>query len=252
MMFVSIACGAISGFHATQSPMMARCISNERYGRPIFYGAMVTEGIVALIWAAAAITFTHGYAGLQEYMGSGSPSVLVNELSKSWLGKFGGILAILGVVAAPITSGDTALRSARLIAADFLNIPQRNLLKRLSVSIPVFILCFTIMLLPYEVLWRYFAWSNQVLATFTLWAITVWLIKEHKPYIITLLPAMFMTAVTTTYLFFAPEVFGALSVPILGYTLSYDIAVAIGIIVTATMTILFFRTYIHKANNSLK
>lgn len=119
MMFVSIACGAISGFHATQSPMMARCMTNEKYARPVFYGAMVTEGIVALIWAAAAVAFTGGYSQLDSTLGAGSPAILVNDLSRSWLGTFGGILAILGVIAAPITSGDTALRSARLIAAEF-------------------------------------------------------------------------------------------------------------------------------------
>ncbi|MEE1023113.1 MAG: carbon starvation CstA family protein, partial [Muribaculaceae bacterium] len=146
MMFVSIACGAISGFHATQSPMMARCLSNEKYARPVFYGAMVAEGIVALIWAAAAVAFTGGYGGLQEFLGNGSPALLVDSLSRSWLGTFGGILAILGVIAAPITSGDTALRSARLIAADFMGIKQKKIAKRLAVSVPIFALCFLIML----------------------------------------------------------------------------------------------------------
>lgn len=169
MMFVSIACGAISGFHATQSPMMARCLKNEKHARPVFYGAMVAEGIVALIWAAAAITFTGGYDGLQDFLGNGSPALLVDQLSRSWLGTLGGILAILGVIAAPITSGDTALRSARLIAADFMGIKQRKIAKRLAVSLPIFGLCFLIMLLPYDALWRYFAWCNQVLSVFTLW-----------------------------------------------------------------------------------
>ena len=129
MMFVSIACGAISGFHATQSPMMARCLKNERLARPVFYGAMVAEGVVALIWAAAAIAFTGGYDGMAEYMGShpGGAAVLVNDISLTWLGAFGGVLAMLGVIAAPITTGDTALRSARLIASDFLHIDQRKL-----------------------------------------------------------------------------------------------------------------------------
>ena len=211
MMFVSIACGAISGFHATQSPMMARCLKNEKHARPVFYGAMVAEGIVALIWAAAAITFTGGYDGLQDFLGNGSPALLVDQLSRSWLGTFGGILAILGVIAAPITSGDTALRSARLIAADFMGIKQRKIAKRLAVSLPIFGLCFLIMLLPYDALWRYFAWCNQVLSVFTLWTITVYLAKEAKPYIITLIPALFMTCVTVTYIFFAPEGFGALT-----------------------------------------
>lgn len=241
MMFVSIACGAISGFHATQSPMMARCISNEKYARPVFYGAMVAEGIVALIWAAAAITFTHGYSGLQDYLGSGSPAILVNDVSRTWLGTLGGILAILGVIAAPITSGDTALRSARLIASDFMGIKQRKISKRLLVSIPIFILCFIIMLIPYEAMWRYFAWCNQVLSVFTLWAITVYLAKEHRLYIITLVPALFMTTVTVTYIFFAPEGFGALSKMIWGTGIAYEWALSIGLCTAAVFLLLFTR-----------
>ncbi|MBD5218562.1 MAG: carbon starvation protein A [Bacteroidales bacterium] len=241
MMFVSIACGAISGFHATQSPMMARCLSNEKYGRPIFYGAMVTEGIVALIWAAAAVAFTGGYGELQEFLGNGSPAVLVNDLSKSWLGTFGGILAILGVIAAPITSGDTALRSARLIAADFMGYEQKKIASRLMVSVPIFILCFCIMLMPYDALWRYFAWCNQVLAVFTLWTLSVWLVRHRKTFYITLIPAMFMTAVTVTYIFFAPEGFGLLSENLLGILPSYEFALAIGLSVTLLFTFMFMR-----------
>lgn len=239
MMFVSIACGAISGFHATQSPMMARCLSNEKYGRPVFYGAMVTEGIVALIWAAAAVAFTGGYDGLQEYLGTGSPAILVNNLSTTWLGTFGGVLAVLGVIAAPITSGDTALRSARLIAADFMGFEQKKIVKRLMISIPVFLLCFVIMLMPYDALWRYFAWCNQVLSVFTLWAVTVWLAKNRKLYIITLVPAMFMTCVTVTYIFFAPEGFGILTDWIAGVKPGYYLSLGIGLAVTALFTVLF-------------
>lgn len=241
MMFVSIACGAISGFHATQSPMMARCLPSEKYARPVFYGAMVTEGIVALIWAAAAITFTGGYTGLQETLGSGSPALLVNDLSKSWLGTFGGILAILGVIAAPITSGDTALRSARLIAADFMGVRQKKIMKRLAISLPIFGLCFIIMLMPYDVLWRYFAWCNQVLSVFTLWAITVWLARHGKMYVITLIPALFMTMVTVTYICFAPEGFGILTDSLFGFTISYEAAIAMGCCVSALFLWLFYR-----------
>lgn len=239
MMFVSIACGAISGFHATQSPMMARCLRNEKYGRPVFYGAMVTEGIVALIWAAAAVAFTGGYDGLQEYLGTGSPAILVNNLSTTWLGTFGGVLAVLGVIAAPITSGDTALRSARLIAADFMGFEQKKIVKRLMISIPVFLLCFVIMLMPYDALWRYFAWCNQVLSVFTLWAVTVWLARNRKLYIITLVPAMFMTCVTVTYIFFAPEGFGILTDWIAGVKPGYYLSLGIGLAVTALFTVLF-------------
>lgn len=245
MMFVSIACGAISGFHATQSPMMARCLKNERYAKPVFYGAMVAEGIVALIWAAAAITFTGGYDGLHQYLGNSSPAVLVDDVSKSWLGVFGGILAILGVIAAPITSGDTALRSARLIASDFMGIPQKKISKRLLVSIPIFVLCFVIMLLPYDVVWRYFAWSNQVLSVFTLWAITIWLSDNKKNFYVTLLPAMFMTAVTSTYIMFAPEGFSLLTQSLLGFKIGYAFSVGFGI----AMSVIFLTMFLYRAKN---
>ena len=241
MMFVSIACGAISGFHATQSPMMARCLQNEKHARPVFYGAMVTEGIVALIWAAAAIAFTGGYEGLQNYMGDGSPAILVNDISKTWLGTFGGILAILGVIAAPITSGDTALRSARLIAADFLNFNQKTVAKRLMISVPIFALCFAVMLMPYEVLWRYFAWCNQVLSVFTLWAITVYLAANRKLYIVTLIPALFMTMVTVTYIVFAPEGFSSLAQSMTGSPIPYGVAIGAGALVSVVFLLLFAR-----------
>ena len=251
MMFVSIACGAISGFHATQSPMMARCLKSEKHARPIFYGAMVAEGVVALIWAAAAITFTGGYDGLQEYIGSGTPAMLVDNLSKSWLGKVGGILAILGVVAAPITSGDTALRSARLIAADFMNIKQKALLKRLAVSLPVFALCFLVMLLPYDALWRYFAWCNQVLAVFTLWTATVWLAKENRFYYISLIPALFMTSVTITYIFFAPEGFQAITQSLWNFEIPYSFALGMGLSISAICLMAFRKFIIQKRSSAL-
>lgn len=230
MMFVSIACGAISGFHATQSPMMARCLKNEKLARPVFYGAMVAEGIVALIWAAAAIAFTGGYGELSEYLGAnGGAGALVHDISFKWLGTVGGILALLGVIVAPITSGDTALRSARLIAADFLKIDQKNLGKRILTALPLFAICFLIMLIDFNILWRYFAWCNQTLAVFTLWAATVYLATEHKFYYITLLPAIFMTMVCVTYILYAPEGFG----------LKLDISLPIAIVVSAFFTYLF-------------
>lgn len=234
MMCVSIACGAISGFHATQSPMMARCLKNERLARPVFYGAMVAEGIVALIWAAAAITFTGGYAELNEYMANGGTSAsLVRDVSVGWLGTFGGILAILGVVAAPITTGDTALRSARLIVADFLGLSQKGLMKRLLVSLPIFAVTFILMQLDYGVLWRYFAWSNQTLAVFTLWAATVYLSRHGKAYAICLVPALFMTTVVVSYLFTAPSPEG--------FGLSLPAAMTIAAVADAVCLALFVR-----------
>ena len=231
IMFVSIACGAISGFHATQSPLMARCLANERYGRRVFYGAMVSEGVVALIWAAAASSFFGSINGLQEFVASfpantNTAAEVVNLISTEWLGTLGGILAMLGVVAAPITSGDTALRSARLITADFLNIEQKSIKKRLMVSVPLFIITFLILQMDFNVLWRYFAWSNQTLAVFTLWAITVYLCRQHRQYLITIVPAIFMTAVCVAYILVAPE---GLSLPLVwGY-------VASGVACMATM-----------------
>lgn len=208
MMFVSIACGAISGFHATQSPLMVRCIKNERLSRRVFYGAMVVEGILALIWAAAGIAFFKGsFTDLATYLGEKSTAPLVNEISVTWIGKFGGLLAILGVIAAPITSGDTALRTARLIVADFLKFKQDTIIRRLIISVPIFLASYLIMQVNFQVLWRYFGWCNQALSVFTLWAVTVYLARKKKLFIITLIPALFMTMVCTTYIVYAPEGF---------------------------------------------
>lgn len=241
MLFISIACGAISGFHATQSPLMARCMTNERQGRYIFYGAMVTEGIVALIWAAAATYFftPEGQAFFnvtEPEKINGNSAVIVNIISKGWLGLVGGALAILGVVAAPITSGDTAFRSARLIVADFLHMEQRNISKRLLICIPLFLVAILILIYNlsdpagFEKIWRYFAWSNQTLAVFTLWAITIYLSRKGKPYGITLIPALFMMAVVITYILFDRS----------GIALPYTTSIIISVIATAISAIYFF------------
>lgn len=200
MMFVSIACGAISGFHATQSPMMARCLKTEKHGRPVFYGAMIIEGIVALIWAAVASAFFY-----ENGMEENNAAVIVDSVTKEWLGIAGAFLALLGVIFAPITSGDTAFRSARLIVADILKIDQKKISKRLLISIPLFIASFLILQINFDILWRYFAWCNQTLAVFTLWAITIYLTKHKRNYLITLIPALFMTMVCISYIFIAPE-----------------------------------------------
>lgn len=228
IMFVSIACGAISGFHATQSPMMARCMKSEKYGRPVFYGAMITEGIVALIWAAAATCFYQ-----ENGMGESNAAVIVDSITKNWLGAAGGVLAILGVIAAPITSGDTAFRSARLIVADFMGMEQKSIRRRLYICIPMFLAAIVLLFYSlkdadgFNMVWRYFAWANQTLSVFTLWAITVYLVTAGKNYWITLIPALFMTCVCSTYLCIAPEGFG------MPHSLSYLIGggcVMIGII----------------------
>lgn len=252
MMFVSIACGAISGFHATQSPMMARCIKNERLGRRVFYGAMVVEGILALIWAAAAMAFFKGsFADLSSYLGEKSTAPLVNEISVTWLGTLGGFLAILGVIAAPITSGDTALRTARLITADFLKFKQNTIVRRLIISIPIFLASYLIMQINFQILWRYFGWCNQALSVFTLWAVTVYLARKKKLYIITLIPALFMTMVCTTYIVFAPEGFtfdNLISVWIIDkfpnlnvFTVNYTICVGIAILVCTIFYVIFHK-----------
>lgn len=235
IMFVSIACGAISGFHATQAPLMARCVKNERVGRRIFYGSMVAEGIVALIWAAAAASFFGSIDGLQQFIAGLSPTVnkpaiVVDHISRTWLGQFGGMLALIGVVAAPLTSGDTALRSARLIAADFMRFDQKPIKNRLMISIPIFALTFGILQMNFDILWRYFAWCNQTLSVFTLWAITVYLARNNKFYSISLVPAIFMTAVTVTYILIAPE----------GFHLPQNIAYALGLTTAVALTALFF------------
>lgn len=205
--FVTIACGAISGFHATQSPLMARCMTNEKQGRPIFFGTMVTEGVVALVWAAIGMSFFGGIKELNDVMTAqgGNAAFVVNEISYSLMGKIGGILAILGVVAAPITSGDTAFRSARLIIADIFKHKQGPILNRFLISIPLFVIAYLLTQLDFAIVWRYFAWANQTLATVVLWTVTMFLIKSGKNYWISLIPAVFMTAVVTSYLFIAPE-----------------------------------------------
>lgn len=237
MLFITIACGAISGFHSTQSPLMARCITNERLGRRVFYGAMVAEGIVALIWAAAGMAFYGGVGPLNEVMAehNGNAAWVVNDISNSLLGKAGGLLALLGVVAAPITSGDTAFRSARLIVADFLRMNQQSIISRLKITIPIFIAGFVITKIDFAIIWRYMAWSNQTLATIVLWAITVYLFNEKKAYLITLIPSVFMTAVVTVYLLAAPE----------GFMLPINIASAIGLVITLAV-LAWFLVYVRK------
>ncbi len=225
-MFITIACGAISGFHATQSPLMARCLKSEKLGRPVFYGSMITEGLVALVWAAVSSWFFYGggwrealpQESVNEFLAQASTAdgktliqyltapKVVDAVCNSWLGVAGGILAMLGVVAAPITSGDTALRSARLIIADFIKFDQKPIVKRLMVAIPMFVAVLLLLIWQisnpngFNVLWQYFGWSNQTLSVFTLWTITIFLHKHKKCYWITLIPAIFMTVVSLTFI----------------------------------------------------
>lgn len=260
-LFLTIACGAISGFHGTQSPLMARCLNSEKLGRPVFYGAMITEGIVALIWATVSIYFFY-YSGWRQVVDANSihafleqtnggkaliqyftaPNV-VEKVCTGWLGIFGGVLAIFGVVAAPITSGDTAFRSARLIIADALHLSQRSIHKRLLVAIPMF--CAALALLAWQManpdgfntIWQWFGWSNQTLAVFTLWTITVYLVQRKKPFIISLIPALFMTVVCSTFLFISPMAAG------LSKTVSYCCSV-LSLVIAG---IWFFRWYLRQS-----
>ncbi len=236
-LFITIACGAISGFHATQSPLMARCMASERKGRPIFYGAMITEGVVALVWATVSMWFFYdapspGYEQIADATSTGyttSAPMVVKFVCNDWLGTFGGILAMLGVVAAPITSGDTALRSARLIIAQAIKLDQRPILHRLYICIPLFVVAFLALLWQidnpdgFNTIWQYFGWANQTLSIFTLWTITTYLSQSHKPFIITLIPALFMTAVCTSFIAVSPTALGLPS--FVGYIIGGAVAI---------------------------
>ena len=210
MMFVSIACGAISGFHATQSPMMARCLTSEKDGRKIFYGAMLSESVIALVWAAAGVAFYGATGGLQAALAKLGESGVVYEISVSLLGTFGGALAIIGVVVCPISSGDTAFRSARLTIADWFHIGQASLPKRLAVTIPLLAAGAVLTQVDFDVIWRYFSWSNQTLAMITLWAAAMYLVRHGvRPWysLLCAVPAAFMSGVSCTYILMAAEGF---------------------------------------------
>lgn len=249
---ITIACGAVSGFHATQSPMMARCIKSEKMGKRVFYGAMITEGLVALVWAAAAIKFADALsvegntpyekllnAMTDPHTGKTNPAIIVNAICHNWLGSVGAILAILGVVAAPLTSGDTALRCARLIAADFMKMKQNKIVQRLLLCLPIFAISIALMFIDFSIIWRYFAWVNQSLSVFTFWALTVWLARKQKCYWITLLPALFMTAVCSSYIAVAPE----------GFSLPLEYGIAIAVVMMGATVAAFYHWKNNLQNN---
>ena len=233
-LFITIACGAISGFHATQSPLMARCVRNERECRAVFYGAMISESIIALIWAAIAMAFFGGAHALAEALSQtgNSAAWVVNIISNTTLGVVGGILALLGVVAAPITSGDTAFRSARLIIADIFHIEQRTVWKRFAIAIPLFLVGYLITRVDFTVVWRYFAWTNQTLATIVLWTIVVWLAQTRRNRIAALLPALFMTFICSSFVFVSDQFFGMEN-----RTLAYAAAAAITLLIFSIILI---------------
>ncbi len=245
MMFVSIACGAISGFHATQSPLMARCMVSEKQARPIFYGAMIAEGVVALIWAAAATYFFHDKPELCAGQGG---DAMVGVIAREWFTPVLAVITVLGVIAAAITSGDTALRSARLIVADIFKIDQKPIWKRFLVALPVFLLAGAILVYTFadangfQTIWRYFAWANQLLAMVTLYAVTVYLIQRGKCWIVTFVPALFMTMVCASYILIAKE----------GLHLHAPVAYGLGGLITAAAALLCVRYAIsYKKNNRI-
>ena len=244
-LFIVISCGAISGFHATQSPMMARCMKNEKYGRPIFYGAMIAEGIVACIWATAAMAFFNGPEGLNLANADGAtPAIIVDKICHTWLGRIGAIVAVIGVVVCPITSGDTAFRSLRLIFADALNFNQKPIKNRLIICIPIFIIAYILCNVSFSTLWNYVGIGNQVLATITLWTCATYFASIKKPHWLMSLPATFLTFICTCFFLVAPVKDGGLNLePNIGY-------IAGSIIAASVLAI--FLWYNSKSNNKLE
>lgn len=238
MLFVVVSCGAISGFHATQSPLMARCLKNEKYARPIFYGAMIAEGIVAIIWATAAMAYFGGPEGLNDAATNGvmvngvltkvTPAIAVDMICKSWLGKVGAIIAVIGVVVCPITSGDTAFRSLRLTVADFLKSDQKPIMKRVLISIPIFVLAFVCCKMDFSTVWKYVGIGNQTLAAIVMWTASAYFIKKGKAHWLCSLPASFLTFVCVSYFIMAPHVNGGLHLaPAIGYVAGAVVALGL-------------------------
>jgi len=241
LLMVTISCGAISGFHCTQSPIVARTLKTERDGRKVFYGAMIGEGVIALIWAAAGMTFFNGTEGLQAAITAGGPAGAVNEISTSLLGPLGGILAILGVIILPITTGDTALRSSRMILSEMFGSNKKtNWKQALLYSIPVTVPTFYLSTIDYSFLWRYVGWSNQLVATVTLWAATMYCLRNNKFHWICGIPALFMTGVVSTYIFYAPE----------GLQLDYQLSIIIGSIITLVVAVWYIKQIRNRPRNT--
>ena len=230
LIFITIACGAISGFHSTQSPLMARCIQNEKNGRFVFYGAMIGEGIIALIWCTLGLSFYETPAALNSVLAAGGPAKVVHDVSTSLLGGVGGILAILGVVVLPITSGDTAFRAARLIIAEFLKMPQKGMDKRLLISVPLFVIGYVVSKSDFDVIWRYFGWANQSVAAIMLWAAAAYLVRHGKFHWICTIPSILMTMIVVTFIANAK----------IGFGLPMQTSTIIGIAFTVVATLLFF------------
>ena len=230
LMFITIACGALSGFHATQSPLMARCIGNERYGKPVFYGSMVAEGLIGLIWATVGMTFYQTPEALQAALAAGGPANVVNEASLSLMGHVGGIFAVLGVIVLPITSGDTAFRAARLTIAEITGYSQVEKGKRLAIAVPLFIIGVALSQIDFNLIWRYFGWANQSLAAIVLWAAAAYMYRKSLFHWIATIPATVMTAATVTYITYEPK---------MGFGMNISIANYVGIVVAVVALVAF-------------
>jgi carbon starvation protein CstA len=235
LLFIVLSCGALSGFHSTQSPLMARCLKSENHARVVFYGAMITEGIIALIWATVGLSFYESPEAMQAVISEGSPSAVVDQVARTLLGPVGGLLAVLGVVILPITSGDTAFRSTRLILAEAFKVSQKAIPKRLLIAVPLFAVGYLVSLVDFNLIWRYFGWANQTLATLVLWAGAIYLVQSGKGawHWIASIPAVFMTTVCLTFIGWSE----------IGLGLSYSLSLTIAVVcATALMVYFIWRT----------
>ncbi|AFM06385.1 carbon starvation protein, predicted membrane protein [Bernardetia litoralis DSM 6794] len=232
VIFLTISCGALSGFHASQSPIISRTMDNEKDGRKVFYGMMILEAFIAMIWAAATMSLMDG-DNISQLLASGGPAAVVNEIAVVFLGTIGGTIAVIGIIVLPITSGDTSFRAARMIIADYLKIDQKTLKNRFIVAIPLFIISYILTNMDFQLLWRYFSWSNQVSSAIALWIGTIYLYQNKKYYIIALAPAFFITSVIFSYLFYDPTI---------GFGLDVTASNWIGLTSSILITILFFVT----------
>ncbi|MGG0299980.1 carbon starvation CstA family protein [Bacillus albus] len=241
LLMLTITCGALSGFHATQSPIISRTLQTEKHGRYVFFGMMIAEAIIAMIWAAAAMSI-FSYGELNELIKSGTPAAVVSEISKTMLGAVGGTIAVIGVIVLPITSGDTAFRAARSIIADYFNFKQTKLKNRLIIAIPLFVIAYGLTKIDFTLLWRYFSWANQSTAAIALWIGTMYLFIKGKPYVVSLIPAIFMTLMTVIYILNAK----------IGFNIPLNTSYIVGTIITVILTAVFFMKAVKNKNENIE
>lgn len=241
LLMLTITCGALSGFHATQSPIISRTLQTEKHGRYVFFGMMIAEAIIAMIWAAAAMSI-FSYGELNELIKSGTPAAVVSEISKTMLGAVGGTIAVIGVIVLPITSGDTAFRAARSIIADYFNFNQTKLKNRLIIAIPLFVIAYGLTKIDFTLLWRYFSWANQSTAAIALWIGTMYLFIKGKPYVVSLIPAIFMTLMTVIYILNAK----------IGFNIPLNTSYIVGTVITVILTVVFFMKAVKNKNENIE